>query len=349
MQVYVLDSNYIPVYVIDQFTSLIWTKRYFTYGDFELYIPASTKISDYISADTFLVRDDDSSVMVVEKIYLQTDSENGDFFIISGRSLESILLRRVFRRQFVCNDTTINGAAQSMFTECQTGYSASDTSRQIQGLTVDTDYEIEKQINCQFTGQTLLDGIISLCQPDGVGIKMTVSGTSLILSFYEGTEKQVVFSPEFDNIISSEYSLDLSEYYNCAYVAGEGEGKNRKINSAWAGSILEFSGLALREMFVDARDISSNEGEIDETSYRIMLVARGKEKLAETVVNQAFEAEIEPRITYQYKTDYDLGDIVTVENYYGISRKCRIVEIIESWDDTGYKYIPKLDAVQDQS
>ena len=345
MQVYVLDSSSLsPVHVIDSFASLIWTKRYFSYGDFELYVPASKDILKIIGADSFIVRDDDSSVMVVEKIVLNTDAENGDYYIISGRSLESILLRRVFRKQFVCSDTTINGAAQKMVTECQKADAPSQTYRKISGLTVDTGHEFSANIQTQFTGQTLLDGIISLCRPLGIGIKMEISGTNLVVSFYRGEEKQVIFSPEFDNIISSQYALDTTKYSNVAYVAGEGEGSARKISGVWAGTVNQFSGLALREMFVDARDISSNNGEIETPEYYGMLTARGYEKLAENSVAQSFNADIEPRVSFKYKTDYDLGDIVTVQNEYGISELTRIVEVIESWDDTGYKCIPKYDS-----
>lgn len=346
MQVYVLDENYNPVYVVDAFTSLIWTKRYFSYGDFELYVPANEEILTYIGEDTFLIRDDDSSVMVVEKILLSTDAENGDYYIISGRSLESILLRRVFRRQFVCNDTTINGAARKMCEECQKGLSSSDHTREIAGLTVDTINTFPAEIKTQFTGQTLLDAITSLCQPDGIGVKMEISGTSLLVSFYAGQNRQVIFSPEFDNIISSQYALDTANYSNFAYVAGEGEGAARKIAGVVNGYRGQYSGLKLREMYVDARDISSNDGEIIITEYYDMLTARAREKLAEREVAQSFDADIEPRVSFKYKADYDLGDIVTVQNEYGISVVARIVEVVESWSDEGYKCIPRFDSSQ---
>ena len=77
MDVYVLNASYEPVAVIDSFKSLIWTKRYFACGDFELYIPADKSLLEYLQPDNFLVRDDDDSVMVIEKLLLQTDAESG--------------------------------------------------------------------------------------------------------------------------------------------------------------------------------------------------------------------------------------------------------------------------------
>ena len=49
-----------------------------------------------------------------------------------------------------------------------------------------------------------------------------------------------------------------------------------------------------------------------------------------------FTAEIIPDLTYRYKEDYFLGDLVTVENEFGISTVARVSEVLESWDATGY-------------
>ena len=347
MDVYVLNASYEPVAVIDSFKSLIWTKRYFACGDFELYIPADKSLLEYLQPDNFLVRDDDDSVMVIEKLLLQTDAESGDFFIVSGRSLESILYRRIFNRQFLLDNTgSMSAAIQAMVTECTTVHSGSGTYRQIPGLTVAVN-SFSGNMKVQFTGQTLLDAIISICQPKGLGVKMTISGSNLLISVYEGSEVNVTFSPEFDNLINSKYSYDKTNFANTAIVAGEGQGSARRwvtvINVPFA---VRPSGLALREMFVDARDVSSNDGEISQSDYNDMLIARGDEQLAEHTVTESFEAEIEPRMTYQYKRDYNLGDIVTVVNEYGVTAKPRIVEIIESWDDTGYTAIPTFDSLE---
>ena len=70
------------------------------------------------------------------------------------------------------------------------------------------------------------------------------------------------------------------------------------------------------------------------------LEQRGREKLDECAVLTSFESEIEPRMTYQYKVDYRLGDIVTLVNEYGVTVFPRITEIIESFSDEGYKVIP---------
>ena len=47
---------------------------------------------------------------------------------------------------------------------------------------------------------------------------------------------------------------------------------------------------------------------------------------------------------YKYKTDYNVGDIVTVENEYRITAETRIIEMIESWSaDKMYTAIPTFE------
>ena len=65
MDIYVLNKNLETVAIIDTYKSLIWTKRYYTYGDFELYVPADKELLNYLKEDYLLVRDDDDSVMII--------------------------------------------------------------------------------------------------------------------------------------------------------------------------------------------------------------------------------------------------------------------------------------------
>ena len=81
--------------------------------------------------------------------------------------------------------------------------------------------------------------------------------------------------------------------------------------------------------------------------YDVYLINRGYEKLAEYGEKTIFSGTVEPSITFEYKKDYDLGDIVTVQNEYGITRSVRIVEVIEVSDDNGYFVQPKFEFMEE--
>ena len=81
--------------------------------------------------------------------------------------------------------------------------------------------------------------------------------------------------------------------------------------------------------------------------YDVYLLNRGKEKLAEFGRVVTFEGEVLPDVTFKYKEDYFLGDLVTVENKYGIRSIARISEVIEV-DDTenGYSCQPTFEYIE---
>ena len=336
MELYVLNGGLQEIAVIDSYSSLIWTKRYYTYGDFELYLPASKELMQILRQDYYITREDDETVMIIEKIEIKTDIENGDFLTVSGRSIESILARRIIRNQTNISVSNPVLGINRMITE--NAITCEDV-RKLPGLSVAAALEIPQAYSAQFTGTNLLDAVTRICTEFGLGMKIILSNGGFVFSCYEGRDVDVTFSPEFDNLISSEYKTDMTNYFNMAFVAGEGEGTSRKTAEVQSGDN-EPSGYERRELYVDARDISSNEGEISDSDYNKKLEQRGREKLDECAVLTSFESEIEPRMTYQYKVDYRLGDIVTLVNEYGVTVFPRITEIIESFSDEGYKVIP---------
>ena len=88
--------------------------------------------------------------------------------------------------------------------------------------------------------------------------------------------------------------------------------------------------------------------EIFDVIYMPYLLERGYEKLSEFGYVTSFEGTIEPNTTFAYKIDYNLGDIVRVENLFGISASVRIAEVIEVWDDSGYNVEPKFEYITEE-
>ena len=60
----------------------------------------------------------------------------------------------------------------------------------------------------------------------------------------------------------------------------------------------------------------------------------------------SFTGNIIVGVNYIYKKDYNLGDIVSIINEYGISIKARICEILENQDENGYSMEPTFENVE---
>lgn len=343
MDLYILNKDRELIDIIDNAESVIWTNRYNTPGDFEIYIRVTHRVIESLAIGNFVTRVDDDMVGIIEKIELTTDVENGDYFTVTGRDAKSLLGRRVIWHQTILSGTVEDGIRKLIN---ENVISPTKETRKISNFILGGKLNLTATISQQFTGDNLLDAISSICEAFNLGFKVTLENNNFVFKLYAGTDRTenqtavpwIVFSSDFDNIANTTYSYDDTNYKNVALVAGEGEGLARKMQA-----VGDSSGLNRYEIFVDARDLSTNDGEISSADYTAQLIQRGNEGLAETAVVETFEGEIITNYTYTYKTDYFLGDLVTVKNEYGITGDVRIVEIIESEDAQGYKIVPTFD------
>lgn len=141
----------------------------------------------------------------------------------------------------------------------------------------------------------------------------------------------LIFSPDYDNILDTQYVESDANLKNVAYIGGEGEGSYRKYTRV--GQVV---GLNRREMFVDARDITTKvQGRADLTrnQYIAALCARGSKKLNENRLVTAFDGTVDTTSSgLTYGVDYKLGDVVAIQNEYGITGNAIINEMTISSD-----------------
>lgn len=348
MNLFVLDENFSRVAVVDDYMSIIWTTRYFEQGDFELCVMATVDNVDLFRIGRYIVRESDvtatayKSVMIIMRTQIESDVENGDTMIISGYDLKNILHRRIIWPQMAMTGRVTDNL-QSVITA--NVISPVMSGRAVSNLSFGTHDTVKTNpsVDVQFTGQNVGEVIEENCKKYGFGWDVHLENGGFVFCWKQGedrsleqTENQpVIFSEDFDNLLSSSYDYDKRLFMNLAFVAGEGEGNARKMNTYGAGE-----GLARFEMFVDARDISSNNGQISAAEYNQMLANRGAERLTDNAIAILFEGSIDNNVNYKLGVDYNLGDIVQVSNPFGIELSARITEIIMSDSGNGIEIIP---------
>lgn len=355
MDLLVLNKNLDVIAIVDVYESIIWTERYYEYGDFELYTAMTQDILNYIKTDNYIQRVGSDRVMIIEEIRIDTDSETGNHITITGRSLESILDRRV-----IWSQTTISGNLQNGIKKLinENIISPSKEERKISNFIFkdSTDSQITGlTVEAQYTGDNLYDVISKVCEEKSIGFKVSLNeNKQFVFELYAGADRSyeqtnypyVVFSPNFDNIINSNYLESKENLKNVALVGGEGEGTARKYLA-----IGNTSGLDRRELFVDARDISS-EGEDGETltteQYNELLKQRGNEYLADYTDLVSFEGAVETNIMYKYGVDFFDGDIVQIANEYGHEAKVRILEVVISENEEGNSVYPTFKTITEE-
>ena len=338
------NDTFTKIKVIDNATSVIWVKRFNAVGNFELYIKASTELLELFTGDIFITRDESNVGMYVEKVQLNTDSENGDYLVITGRSAECILSWRVVMRVVYSSEST---TAEYIIRNSIDKTLISDIipNNNISWLTLGEDHEWQDYITRQYTGKNVLDIVQDLCVTYNYGFEFEWNGSGFTINLYKGTDRSydqtentyIVFSPEFENLGNTEYIQDTINYANAAIIGGEGEGTERKFAVVLPQGI---TGFNRRMIYIDARQSSSDD--LTESQYTDMLIAQGKEELEQRKITTSFNGEILNYNNYTYGVDYNLGDKVSIINEYGIRGNATITEITEVEDDTGYRLIPTL-------
>ena len=355
MEVTVLNKNFESVDVIDYFESLIWTDRFNKCGDFEIYTPITTEIWNILQPDYYLWSRDSEYLMIIEDRQIETDIETGNHVTITGRSLESILMRRI-----IWNQTVITGNLQTgikkLITENVINPGVAD--RKIANFIFEdsTDEAITKLTieSAQYTGDVLYDVITELCATFSIGFKITLNDSKqFVFKLYSGTDRSysqsinpyVVFSPNFENIMNSKYLESSKTLKNVTLVAGEGEGSARRTSVLGSGT-----GIERRELYTDARDISSNVdgGTLSDAEYMAQLKQRGTENMADYKVTKTFEGEVEATQMFSYGEDFFLGDIVQNVNEYGMEFKSRVEEIVRSQNEEGNSIYPGFTIIEDK-
>lgn len=348
MDLTVLDSNLNAIKIVDDINSFIWTDRYYEAGDFELYTAMDPKVLEYFKRDYYLQSKDSDRTMIIEDVIIKSDTEEGNTIQVKGRSLESILDRRI-----VWGEKTISGNLQNgiktLLNECIISPSIADRKIDNFIFEASTDPTItELTVEAQYTGDNLYDIVSKLCKERKIGFKVILNDNKqFVFSLYYGLDRSyeqtvnpyVIFSPKFENLVNSNYMESSSSYKNITLVGGELQDDNKTRRYVTVGS---GSGLTRRELFTDARDVQSEvDGKtLSTTEYNAQLQQRGKEKLAENEEVISFEGEAETTVMFKFREDFFIGDIVQVANEYGHESRARVIEFVISEDTDGYSTYP---------
>lgn len=348
MEFFIATEELTIIGYIDTYKSAIWTRRYYESGDFEIYAPATDALIEILQEGRIVIRADDTTQAgFIEQIRITTDAENGNYITATGHTLQSILGRRIVWKQ-----TTLTGGPEKIIRRIITEsmIDTEDEKRKIPNLSLDAEIGLEGGMRIQYTGDSIEKAVQDICKEYRIGYDITLDIEQKAFRFhlYRGADRTfgqnenpfVVFSQDFENLLTSDYAHDATEAKNVAQVAGEGEGTARiKVTV----SNTNLGGIHRREIFVDAKDQSSNDGSLTAVTYHGMLAQRGAEALQEAKPIETIDGEIEATQQYKIGRDFFLGDLVEIVDQYGHERRPRIVEVIESNDDTGRNIIPTFE------
>lgn len=353
MEVKLLDSSFELLDMVDAFDSLVWTDRYLGEGEFQLKVPFPP-FKESFALGNYLYNKDSDKLMIIEKIEIDSDIEAGSFIILSGRSLESILSRRVIWSQTTLTGNFQNGIKKLLDANV---ISPSNADRKIGNFVfvTSTDPAITSlTIDATYFGENLYDAIYELCEAKELGFKVSLNfeTKNFEFSLYSGIDRSygqetlpwVVFSPTYDNFINSNYYKTNENFATVALVSREQD--NKYYTREVIGE--KKSGLERREIHV-ASGISGYVAEGEPTpNYDSEMKQKGEEALAEAKVIETVDGELDATNQFIFGKDFFMGDIIQVINEYGMEFRSRVCELVFTHDGNGEKTIPTFIAVNNK-
>lgn len=361
MEVYILDSLYRRVEVIDKFESLIWTERFSAAGDFQLEILSSLDNRIRFPVGTRFAMTDSYRVMTVETVEDVTDDEGRRILKIKGPSLENVFVQRLAYPDDTTNLTdnpkwiltgTPKEIADQLFHDiCVTG--VFDTGDIISGITEDNifpadtiDFPID-EITYLLDPKDLYTALKDLCDVYLMGFRLVrdLDG-SLHFDVYMGSDRTtqqtglpaVVFSPDLENLRNTSLLMTSALYKNTAYVlspVGIEIVYSLDVDSTVAG-------FERRVLIVVAQDITDPTP----ATATALMIQRGEEELAKNRKLTVLDGEIAAVSQFKYGVHYNLGDLVELRDDDGSTSIMQVTEQIFVSDKEGDRSFPTLSVNQ---
>lgn len=349
MELYVYSSEMELQGIVEKIASLIWTRRYWSCGEFKLLVPFTEEHSRMLVKNNIIMKRGDDEAAQIRYVSITKNSQGLEEIEVQGKFLIAWIGKRIIKKQIVTNDTTQN-ILYRIVRENVTN--PADTARKIPDVSIATDdedtesgvidYTSEQYTNAQLAAETA-------AKAAKLGIRMRTDARTgaHVFSVYEGRDLTAgntagnapcIFSQEFDNIVEQEYTNSVENLKTTAFVGGEEkEGVARKVAEVGGSA----AGLAREEVFINATDIVQEYEDDDGTQvsltdaeYLALLSARGAEELEQYAETLSFGSKINTFANLIYRTDYDLGDRVTcVNKRWGIRIDVRITEIAETYQN----------------
>lgn len=312
--------------IIDEFSSLIWIRRYQQPGEFELRTPYAEESKRLLVPENIIQKYDGMTSVdagVIECLYMTSDE-----IVVKGRFLESYLDRRLIK------DTTYyNGNAEDSMR------SIISNMVSVPLLNLGTDHGLTETLEFQATYKSVLNIIEKTCRATTLGFRIypDFSSRKMYFEVYKGADRtssaaaKVIFSEKYDNLLNEAYSYDSTDYKTKAF-ASQLIDDVRTTYTVGSGT-----GLDLREICIQTTVDTNNRTAAE---IEASMKTQGQRGLEAHKIAESFTFSTDADKPFVYRTDYDVGDLVHVKHIaWNIDLSLRITEIEEDYEEGGREII----------
>ncbi|HEY2455586.1 MAG TPA: hypothetical protein VGI71_23825 [Scandinavium sp.] len=359
MEYYTLDDSLRRNEVIEGFESVIWTERYFAFGDFQIITKSTVSSRSQLAPETWITRKGSNYVAIVDTVTDDTADDGTRLITVTGKTLEALLDDRVAMPALTDTTTTPNWVlsgtptviANELFNAVcvRTVFDTHDSIPFYTfGTLLPTGSIPQPTDNITLTAapDTLYNTLQKLCSTYNLGFRLVKDGDKgrIYFEIYTGNDlttgqtvrKPVIFGPNMENLSKISYLSSTAPFKSVAYVFAQNG--SRMVFAP--GANLSGSGRDRRVLLVN-----SNNNGVAGPDLDAALQQEGMMALAAQRNIYSFDGQLPPNSPYIYGTDYNLGDVVEERNDLNQGNFMLITEQIFSSDNTGEHAYPTLTLV----
>ena len=138
MELYVYSSEMELQGIVEKIASLIWTRRYWSCGEFKLLVPFTEEHSRMLVKNNIIMKRGDDEAAQIRYVSITKNSQGLEEIEVQGKFLIAWIGKRIIKKQIITNDTTQN-ILYRIVRENVTN--PADTARKIPDVSIATDDE----------------------------------------------------------------------------------------------------------------------------------------------------------------------------------------------------------------
>lgn len=368
--------------LVENLTTTIWTERYQPAGEIEFHSNAIEYVQNLLPELSLCTLRDTNEIMIVETHSIGLDSSGNEEIVVKGRSMESFLENRNWTKAEygkqtkmamnykVCEAVEVliwNAIVNDTGNDVINTSAVADTNDVLPNVVVsDTvpnsetgDSGPRKIGNGQVYAQVLVWlsagklGIRNI-RPNGTRgrrVDPHADGTYDVtvvdpfnkarMDIYLGRDltNKVIFSYKADDLVQPQYLFDSTTFRTGVFVDGDPRTHYVTDPDALTGGN---KGWNKRDGYLDG---GSKDTGTTADDFESSLQDQGLRALRHDWKHvELIQTQISPLSRYKYNQHYRLGDRVTVEGQFGITKTMWVTEFVRTQDESGEVGVPTLSA-----
>ena len=334
MEIYVLDRDINILGVFTTYEAIIWHTKLHEPGTFKASFIFTEKMNKILQRGNLLYKTDEDEPAIITRKFLKLNKRGEETIQVQGYMASRYLNQRIIWAKMLLSGT-YEEAMRQMVTEQV--IDPTDKKRKMKLIELGELNGYEGAVEKQVTHDNLQVALTDLSKVSELGYRLRLDMTKkkFIFEVYKGVDRTLgsetpcIFTRDYGNVYTQDYSEDDSNYRNVCLIGGKGEDDARTY-----ATVGDAEGLDRYEMFYNASGLSDSD--ITAEEYLEQLKQKGSEQMAKYYIATAFESKINQRKAMNFA----LGDYVTcTDSKWNVAVNTQVKQIEKGFSKTEESFV----------